>query len=550
MDLIASFAALCRYLYRIKVNLIVLCVFYLAYFHWCCKGWYLPSPNIGVVFFPYFRFGLRGKGLESRANTYSWAHASNPWPDSSQMDLLKPGSGDIQFPDDPSNFTYVAPTKYPANDSWSPDMLAFIQYNLEQNPDLTGKDLKMFRYAVDSIDEIALHSTKSIRRLCHKFERAGLRDRISADLWSHGFFRMDSQFELPNNHNSTRVLCKMMWDIKELTLMSKYHLYMPNQMFRDLLREIKQIMEYLDNAQELPKYYDSPDWNLNGRLGQDLLRFDQFIMSEVPFGKGEVSISPQGPWWWPWANHRRAFPDGRLIKYRTTRNNYTDGEPMLHETAEQFYGFIRANTYIDRFQIAEDEDVNDQNRFNYGPLPIPLGDRYASSTVKWAWEAKFCPWGYTGRELPANTYADLRKWENLALQSWASGESQECEALDINIGIAKITPMDYNGYAIGEMNACQTEGLFGASGPGYYMDLLRNHFPFHDDCYRRTNMVALPHLFGVVRNAAWHYHMRWNWHTGPRQAVLEFWLALVIIPGLFCGNHRGKVEHRLNKIHD
>lgn len=546
---IDGFASFIRYLFRCKKELILLAAFYIGYFHFCCKGRYLPLPVIGQFgIFPYFTFGLRNKGTKVRSNTYSFYKSANPWEDPTKMDILKPAVEELQFQD--SNFTYAIPSRYPALDSWSESMRTFIAYNLDENPELTGNNKKIFKYAVDTIDEIAEHSSNAIRRLCHKYERAVIKNRVAADALAFGFFRMDSAFELPNNHNSTRLVCKMVWDIKEIVLMSKYHLYMPNNMLKDHLKDIRQIMEFLDNAQDLPKYYDSPDWNLNGRLGQDFLRFEQFINEDLPI-LDDVKLSNQGPWWWwPMANQKNAFADGRLLKLRSSRNAI-NGSAMLHPGAENFYGFNRGRSYIERFQVIEEEDVNDQNRFNYGHLPEPMAQRHAYETSKPHWTNGYCPWGSDNqRVLTADTLAELRVFENLAIESVSSGESQKCEPLDVNFDTAIMSPTVHFYYGYAEKFACQPVTMLGPVSPGYYMDIMRANFPYNDDCYRRQNMVAIVEVFGIVRSAAWAYHKRWNWSPPDRQLFLEAWFWLIILPALLCGNHRGKVEHRLNKIHD
>ena len=441
-------------------------------------------------------------------------------------------------------------------------MRAFIDYNLNNNPNLAegSNDRKIFEYAVSEIDDIATYSSKWLRRLCHKYEQATIHRRITADYLTFGFFRMDSAFALPNDHNSTKVVCKFVWDIKEITLMSKYHLYMPNAMLMDHLREMKQIMEWLDNAQELPKYYDSPDWNLGGRVGSDFLRFEQFIQSKIPsLGENEkISYDTNGPNWNIFNTNRFTHADGRLIKLASGRK-FINGTQFLHEKAKDFWGMQRANSFNERFLLYEDKDVNDQNRFNYGHRPQEDPPTYGAVKMEGMWDATYCPWGSDGQlQSRVTNQEEWVEFEKLAVESHLSGDSQGCtgykyvknEKGESVRPTVYMKPEVYGWIANAEIAACKTEGMFGPESPGYYMDLLRDSFPFNDDCYRRANMAGQSLHFGQYKEIVWKYMQRWNWHDHAQQGLFEFWLALVILPGLLCGNHRGKVENRLNKIHD
>lgn len=336
--------------------------------------------------------------------------------------------------------------------------------------------------------------------------------------------------------------------------MSKYQVYMTQSMLKEHLREIRGIMEYLDNAQELPKYYDSPDWNLNGRLSQDILRFDQFLNERLPDLEGIGYDSYYGPNWNPIALNRFAQGDGNLLALRSLRN-FVNGSAFLHPSGEAFWGMQRSHSYKERFWMYEEEDVNDQNRFNLGHRPKEYGDGWAFDKMKYFWDTSYCPWGSEGtKQSLAPTLPEFREWEQLAMESYLTGESQKCNRWEAETGGVEVE-IEMNSGAFASFGsavkvACQPLGAWGPESPGYYMDLLRVNFPFNDDCYRRENMVGLPHHFGGVRAGFWFYLQRFNYFDSNTQGLYELWTTMVLWPALWCGNQRGKVISRVNKIHD
>jgi len=314
------------------------------------------------------------------------------------------------------------------------------------------------------------------------------------------------------------------------------------------LRDFVQMMEFLDPKQyKLQNYYDSPDFNMVGKLGQDFLRFDQFISSRLPLE--DAKLHPDGPWWWPLNSHKYSYPDGRLLKLKSTRETW-DGKLLLHKDGNAFFGITRAHAVIDRFLKTEEADTTDQNRFNWGPMPTPNSVRHATQDSKFLWEHSWCPWGW-GNQISkkVTNEEELLEFEKLAIESYMTGESSRCENYRVDKEYAEMNPGVYVGFYHFEKGACQTGGLLGASAP-YQMDLLREHFPYNDECYRRQNYFGLTHLQGMAITQGYAYHLRWNWFDASKQGFVEFWLGFVLLPALFCGNHRGKVEHKLNKIHD
>merc|ERR1712071_541081 len=427
------------------------------------------------------------------------------------------------------NYTYQIPTSYPDVDSWSPDMMELITYNKEN---LAPADSNLFMHIVSEVDNTALYATDGVRRLTSLYKVADKFTKIRFDIAMLGFWRMDTTVAGSDDGSNTKLNARLVWDVKEHALMSKYRHQALNWNGRSMLRELKQALKWL-----------APEGanNIQGAIARDFAMFDETVSRKLPCSE-DMKTCPTDIF--PTENPISQFlhfydyfkmkpHEGihdTLIKFMSTRTAPAD---FLHRDYVSFQGYSRANALFAQYYDGDG---------NWGPLPI-IDDVFAVGFHR-SFSPLYCPYGSESPGIIANG-ADLIEFLRLALQVQMSDETSDtCKTKSGEKVQTRKHDFLVSDYEI-------MDRVRQINNPSkIYRSEVRDFYDQHgDEVYHWCALNALIwHPAGYHVQGYW-YSMRLNFQTIHSCNYIEF-MFFLSLAGMFCGNHRQGAELRINQIHD
>jgi hypothetical protein len=436
-----------------------------------------------------------------------------------------PQGTDLTF----GNYTYQVPKSYPDVESWSPEMIEMITHNKDN---LAEADAKLFMYLVGEVDKTALYATDGVRRLTSVYKEADKFTKIRFDIGKLGFWRMDSPVAASDDGSLTKLNARIVWDMKEHALMSKYRHQAVNWNGRSMLRELKQALKWL-----------APDGadNIQGAVARDFALFDETVYRKLPCTADmktcPTDVFPTGNpisqflhfyQYFSMTPHEGIYDT--LLKFKSTRNA---PEGFLHRDYVSFQGYSRANALFTQYY--DDSD-------NWGPLPVQ-DDTFIQNSLNSQFTKVYCPYGATVPGYIMNQ-ADLTTFLRLALQVEMSGEiSDTCVRGGEKVVLGKF---DF----LGSDHKVMTEVSKRKNPAGIYRSEVRDFYDVHgDDVYHMKALNALFWHAGIYHEQAYWYGMRVNFQNIHATNYVEFMFYLSFL-SMFCGNYRQGAEKRVNQIHE